>query len=61
MIKCPYCGSTAQVKRLGSSESCGTIVEIFVCGCGTKIERMTQRVEDRAWAPTGTLIKREKY
>lgn len=61
MLKCPHCGSTAQVKLLGSSECNEVVIEIYACGCGTKIERVSQRVEDRAWSPTGTLIKRERY
>lgn len=61
MIKCPNCGSTAQMKRLGSSECDKVVIEFYVCGCGTKIERVSQRVEDRAWSPTGTLITRVKY
>ena len=61
MIKCPNCGSTAQPKRLGSSECNGVVVEIYTCGCGAKTERVYQRVEDRVWSPTGTLISRKKF
>ena len=61
MIKCPNCGSTAQPRRLGSTESENTVIEIYECGCGAKTQRFLQRTMDAVWSPTGTLIKKEKY
>ena len=61
MIKCPYCGSTAQPRLVGSSECNGVVVEIYTCGCGAKTEKVYQRVEDRVWSASGTLIKRVRY
>lgn len=61
MIKCPYCGSTAQMKRLGSTESESTVIEIYQCGCGAKVQRFLKRTIDVAWSPTGTMISKIKY
>lgn len=61
MIKCPNCGSTSQVNRLGTTESETTIIEIFECGCGATIQRFTKRTMDVYWSPTGTMIGKKKY
>lgn len=61
MIKCPNCGSTAQMKRLGSTEGENIVVETYQCGCGAKVQRHLKRTMDIAWSPTGTLISRKKF
>ena len=39
MIKCPYCGSTAQVKVVNTKTIIGTDIDVIhrecECGCGT--------------------------
>ena len=61
MIKCPYCGSTAQMKRLGLNEGENITIENYQCGCGTKVQRVLKRTMDVAWSPTGTMIYRKKF
>ena len=34
MIKCPNCGSTAQVRKEGQVEGDETIIRKMICGCG---------------------------
>lgn len=34
MIKCPKCGSTAQVRELGKEYNNQCLTEKFECGCG---------------------------
>lgn len=60
MLKCHNCGSTAQVKKIGSTENDTTIIEIYQCGCGAKIERILSVSSIAHWSPTGTCIKIEK-
>ena len=33
-IKCLNCGSTAQMKKIGSVENDTTTIEMYECGCG---------------------------
>ena len=39
MIKCPNCGSTAQVRELGSCDSNKVFTEKFECGCGCRFNK----------------------
>lgn len=61
MTKCPFCGSTAQLKKVETIEGETTIIDIYQCGCGTKIKRYLTRTMDIAWSPTGTMISRKKF
>jgi transposase-like protein len=61
IIKCPNCGSTAQMKRYGSAESESTVVEFYQCSCGAKLQRFLKRTKDVGWSPTGRMIFRIKY
>lgn len=52
MIKCPHCGSTAQVKSNGDpiiSKVSGFLVEGFHCGCGCEWEVEYERNENGYW------------
>ena len=52
MIKCPHCGSTAQVKSNGNpviSKVSGFLVEGFHCGCGCEWEVEYERNENGFW------------
>ena len=43
MIKCPICGSTAQIKLVNTSEYKNTIFKTYECGCGCRtIETYTK-------------------
>lgn len=62
IIKCPCCGSTAQPKLYSSTETeKGLVTERYQCGCGATIERVFQRITDRCWGHTNTLIAVKKY
>ena len=49
LVKCPYCGSTAQVKRelaVPSESRNGEIISIhYKCGCGCHFSKEFQFVE----------------
>ena len=52
MIKCPHCGSTAQVKPNGNpiiSRVSKFLVEGFYCGCGCEWEVEYERNENGYW------------
>lgn len=56
-IKCLNCGSTAQIKKIGSVENDTTIIEIYECGCGTRVERILNVSSVTYWSATGTRLK----
>ena len=56
-IKCPNCGSTAQIKKIGSVENDNTIIEIYECGCGARVERILNVSSITHWSPLGTCLK----
>lgn len=60
MLKCLNCGSTAQVKKIGDVSNDNTVIEIYQCGCGAKIERVLNVSSVAYWSPTGTRLKVEK-
>ena len=39
MVKCPNCGSTAQVKSIGQVMGVDTVIRKFSCGCGCEFLR----------------------
>ena len=52
MIKCPHCGSTAQVKRecepfIRKGDT--TLVEGFSCGCGCHFSHEYKRSDEGFW------------
>ena len=64
MIKCPNCGSTAQIKldniqpsRKGDWEW----NETYKCGCGCTIERRVQVREEIVRSASGTMIHYEHH
>jgi hypothetical protein len=61
MLRCLNCGSTAQIKLVDSVENENTVLEIYQCGCGSRIQRFLKRDIDVYWNPTGTMIGRKKY
>lgn len=56
-IKCLNCGSTAQVKKMGSVENDTTIIEMYQCGCGARIERILNISSLTYWSKHGTCLK----
>lgn len=51
-MKCPHCGSTAQVKALGVpvlSDNKMVLTEHFDCGCGCWFYTDYERNADGAW------------
>ena len=60
MIKCPHCGSSAQVKSNGNLKSSilneNILVEGFYCGCGCKWEQEYERNEKGHWKYLSTFI-----
>ena len=58
MIKCPNCGSTAQVKLLLSDR---LTTEIWKCGCGCKIERLMEEQHRIIFYPNGAVKYEENH
>lgn len=61
ILRCPNCGSTAQIKLYGTQEGETTILEIYKCGCGARVQRFLKRDIDVYWSPTGTMLGKKKY
>lgn len=61
MLRCLNCGSTAQIKLVDLIENENTVLEVYQCGCGARIQRFLKRDIDVYWSPTGTMISRKKY
>ena len=61
-MKCPNCGSTAQIKLTHIAKSNGYLDHTYACGCGATIEYMYKEVSFRVTSPNGTLLelRREK-
>ena len=59
-IKCLNCGSTAQIKKIGSVENDNTIIEMYECGCGARTERILNVSSVTCWSATGTRLKTVK-
>ena len=60
MVKCPHCGSTAQVKHLWTDYHTYThAVEVWECGCGCRIERRMKEFDRLITCPNGG-VKYEK-
>ena len=63
MIKCPHCGSTAQVKSNGEPKFSSTnkefLVEGFHCGCGCEWEVEYERNENGYWEVYAEFTTRE--
>lgn len=56
-IKCLNCGSTAQMKKIGSVENDTTIIEMYECGCGARTERILNVSSIACWSATDTRLK----
>ena len=60
MIKCPNCGSTAQMKLVFSDHFYLTmVIEKWECGCGCKVERKCEET-DRIITFPNSGVKYEK-
>lgn len=64
MIKCPHCGSTAQVKRKGTLTIApfdeNILIENLYCGCGCEWEVMYERNEKGNWDGDSGVIGKIK-
>ena len=62
MIKCPNCGSTAQVKLISTEmrHDDWEWLETYKCGCGCTIERRVQ-VREQITTDKGKIIKYEHH
>ena len=51
-MRCPNCGSTAQVRSTGAptlSDNELVLTENFICGCGAYFSTCYERNEEGAW------------
>ena len=61
MIKCPYCGSTAQIKSAGFYHNTPTqLAEKFVCGCGCTIIHHYTKTVGLVYLPNGISFVEDK-
>lgn len=59
-VHCPYCGSTAQVKRVGSpkiSDNGLVLTDRLECGCGCHFTHDYKRNADGYWQIDWTQIE----
>jgi hypothetical protein len=56
MMKCPNCGSTAQIKLLDTIEAGNRIVEQYSCGCGASTTRHLELITTTCYSSNGTII-----
>ena len=56
MMKCPNCGSTAQIKLLDTIEAGNRIVERYSCGCGASTTRHLELITTTCYSSNGTII-----
>ena len=50
MVKCPHCGSTAQIKPNGRTQISSNhlnIIEPYICGCGHHFTVLQSREENK--------------
>jgi len=61
MIRCPNCGSTAQVKQVGADHvTFSHLIEVWRCSCGCVIRRTMKVTNQMVEYPNGrTEIKDE--
>ena len=60
MVKCPNCGSTAQLSREPIAHIANGLLEPYVCGCGTHISIFYRREQMIVRnGETGKLLKIE--
>ena len=57
MVKCNYCGSTAQVKFVKEEERKDYIVKYYKCGCGNKISIIFKKTLDKSAKVWYNIIK----
>jgi hypothetical protein len=59
-VRCPHCGSTAQVRSKGdpfiSCINSGRLIDGFYCGCGCEWEHEYERNEEGLWEYTAEFI-----
>lgn len=54
MIKCPHCGSTAQMKLLWTDHhTFSHAMEVWECGCGCRVERIMKEQNRIITFPNG--------
>lgn len=57
MIKCPHCGSTAQIKLIGTDyPTYSYCIETWRCGCGCVVRR-TMKIVDQIIDYPNELLK----
>ena len=56
MVKCPNCGSTAQVKQVGADYvTYSHSIEVWRCSCGCVIRRTMKMINQMIEYPNGEI------
>lgn len=56
MVKCPNCGSTAQMKRVAIDYvTFSHAIEVWRCGCGCVVRRTMKTVNEMVEYPDGKV------
>lgn len=62
MIKCPNCGSTAQIKLIGTDyPTYSHCIETWRCGCGCVVRRTMKETSRFIEYPNGRVESEEKW
>ena len=61
MVRCPHCGSTAQIKLVGTDHpTYAHCIEIWRCGCGCVVRRTMKVTNQMVEYPNGTIEIKEE-
>ena len=59
MVKCPNCGSTAQITFIGTDYvTYAHLIEIWRCGCGCVVRRTMKTMNEFIEYPDGRVEKK---
>lgn len=61
MIKCPNCGSQAQIRLVDTVEAGNRVVEQYKCGCGARTSRHLELITTTCYSEAGTIISGFNY
>lgn len=56
MIKCEFCGSTAQIKLIKTEETQNSIFKTYECGCGCKMVETYTKTNTTFTIPKDKMI-----
>lgn len=61
IIQCPNCESVSKIELIHSTENENTVLEVYQCNCGAKVDRFLRKDIDVYFSPDGTIMGKKKY